>query len=80
MITINLDKAKQTSHDLRRAKRDAEYVPVDGGSMYASLTEEGEAKRQEVKVADDQLQLDIEAAKDEHELKQLLVDGGILDV
>ena len=33
MITINMDKAKAIGHDMRRAKREAEFAPYDATIM-----------------------------------------------
>lgn len=33
MITINLDKAKNIGHDMRRAKRAEEFAPLDEAIM-----------------------------------------------
>ncbi len=77
MININLPKAKTISHELRRRKRNAGYSPIDGGSMYAQLSVAGETQRQTIKLADDQMQLDIDAAIDEVVLKQIMIDCGL---
>jgi hypothetical protein len=48
--------------------------------MYANLNAAGQTKRDTIKVKDDQLQVDIDAAVDEVALKQLMVDGEIINV
>ena len=78
MITINMDKAKVIAHVKRRRKRDADYLTVDGGTMYATLNPIGQGKRDAIKVKDDKLQLDIDSTTDAITLKQMLVDGDVI--
>ncbi|AUR96756.1 hypothetical protein NVP1232O_22 [Vibrio phage 1.232.O._10N.261.51.E11] len=63
MITVNIKKAKNIAHPLRRNKRDAEYKTIDGGSEFAVLNDAGQAKRDSIKAADDALQVEIDNAK-----------------
>lgn len=78
MIKINLDKAKElVAHPKRRELRSEKFKPVDGDSAYSALSKEGEAIRSMIKAEDDKLQLDIDNAKSEQELKEVLDKAGI---
>ena len=73
MISTNITKAKDAKvHVARRAKRTEQFKVIDGDSPYAVLSEEGEALRTDIKTIDDQLQVDIDNAETEEELKALL--------
>lgn len=71
-IKINMVKAKDICHTVRRDKRDKAYLPIDGGSIYAQLNAAGKTKRAAVKAQDDQFQIDIDAATTSEELKAIL--------
>lgn len=72
MIKVDINKAKENKlHPERRMKRAAVFTPVDGNSPYASLNEVGEALRAEIKAIDDDLQVRIDAAQTEEELKAI---------
>jgi len=64
MIKLDTKKAKDILTNIRRAKRDQAYMPIDGGSVYAVLNESGEEVRQAIKAQDDALQAEIEAIED----------------
>ena len=64
MIKLDTKKAKEILTNIRRAKRDQAYIPIDGGSIYAKLSTAGENVRKAVKAQDDALQAEIEAIED----------------
>ena len=68
-ITINLDKAKVIVHDIRRAKRTAEFAPLDIKATIPSEAAEAEAARQAVRDKYAAIQSDIDAAPGVSELK-----------
>lgn len=75
MISINIDKAKAISHDVRRAKRAEEFAPLDEviskqipGADVAAV----EASRQEVRVKYAEVQTQINAAETADELKAII--------
>lgn len=75
MITINLDKAKTIAHDMRRAKRAAEFAPHDEVIMKQIPgvdAQAAEAARQEIRDKYADMQLAIEAAASADELKEIL--------
>jgi len=74
MININLDKAKVIVHDIRRAKRTAEFAPLDVQATIPSEAAAAEAARQAVRDKYAAIQSDIDAAPGVPELK-LIADS-----
>lgn len=74
MITVNLDKAKTIVHDIRRAKRTAEFAPLDVKATIPSEAAAAEAARQAVREKYAAIQSDIDAAPGVPELK-LIADS-----
>lgn len=75
MITINLNKAKTISHDIRRQKRAEEFKPLDEVIMKqipGTDVQAVEAQRQEIRDKYSQIQSDIDSATDTQELKNIL--------
>lgn len=72
MININLDKAKVIVHDMRRAKRTAEFVPLDIKATIPSEAVAAEAARQVIREKYAAIQADIEAAPGVPELKLIV--------
>ena len=68
-IAINLDKAKTIVHDIRRAKRTAEFAPLDIKATIPSEAAAAEAARQAVREKYAAIQSDIDAAPGVAELK-----------
>ena len=73
-ITINLDKARIIVHDIRRAKRTAEFAPLDVKATIPSEAAAAEAARQAVRDKYATIQSDIDAAPGVPELK-LIADS-----
>jgi hypothetical protein len=69
MITVNLDKAKAIVHDIRRAKRTAEFAPLDIKATIPAEAAAAEAARQAVRDKYATIQSDIDAAPGVPELK-----------
>ncbi len=74
MITVNLDKAKTIVHDIRRAKRTAEFAPLDVKATIPSEAAAAEAARQAVRNKYAAIQSNIDAAPGVPELK-LIADS-----
>lgn len=72
MIKVNVEAAKQISHDLRRAAREEEFKPLDVKATIPMFAETAEAERQAVREKYDAIQTDIEAAATAEELKTIL--------
>lgn len=66
MITINLDKAKTISHDLRRQKRAEEFKPLDDVIMKqipGTNVQQIEAERQTIRDKYAEIQTNIDSAE-----------------
>ena len=72
MITVNLEKAKTIVHDIRRAKRTAEFAPLDVKATIPSEAESAEAARQAIREKYAAIQQDIDAAPGVPELKLIV--------
>ena len=72
MITINLDKAKQIGHEMRRAERAKEFAPLDIKATIPSEAAAAEAARQEVREKYAVIQQNIDAAATPEEIKAAL--------
>jgi hypothetical protein len=75
MITINMNKAKNIAHNLRREKREEEFAPLDAiimkqipGQSVDSVEQQRQAIRDKYAV----MQTEINAAQDPQELKDIL--------
>lgn len=72
MIKINLEKAKEISHEVRRAKRNEDFKPLDVQATIPALAVEAEAKRQAIRDEDNKRQDAINKASDEKALKEIV--------
>lgn len=73
MIRINIDKAKDIAHDIRRAKRAQEFTPLDVKATIPSEAAAAEAARQEVRAKYADMQAAIDAAQSTDELKAIVL-------
>lgn len=71
-IGININKAKDIAHDVRRAKRSEEFAPLDIKATIPSEAAAAEAARQAIREKYAVIQADIEAAADVDTLKQIV--------
>ena len=75
MIVVNLDKAKNIGHDIRREKRAEEFKPLDEVIMKQIPGKdftEAEAARQAIRDKYTVIQQQIDAASTTEEIKQAL--------
>jgi hypothetical protein len=75
MITINLNKAKDIAHDIRRTKREEEFAPLDAVIMKqipGNSAAEAEAARQAIRDKYAAMQVEINAASTPEEIKTAL--------
>jgi hypothetical protein len=72
MININLDKAKDIAHDMRRAKRAEEFAPLDIKATIPSEAVAAETARQAVRDKYAAMQAEINAAATPEEIKTTL--------
>ena len=72
-VVVDLERARAIAHEKRRAKRDAEFVPLDREFTYQP--EVAEPKRQTVRDDNASLQTNIDAATTVEELEVLVNDS-----
>jgi len=72
MITININKAKDIVHGIRRNKRSEEFAPLDIKATIPSEAAAAEAARQQVRTKYAEIQADIDAAADVPALKAIV--------
>ena len=68
-IVIDLTKAKNIAHEVRREKRNAEFAPLDIKATIPAVAAEAEAERQAIRDKYAQIQADIDSAPSVEELK-----------
>jgi hypothetical protein len=73
MIVINLNKAKDIANDIRRAKRQEEFAPLDIKVTIPSESVTAEAQRQTIRDKYAEMQTAIENANTVDEIKEALV-------
>lgn len=71
-IVINLDKAKEISHDKRREARSAEFAPLDIKATIPSEAVAAEEARQQVREKYAAIQTNIDSATDVATLKTIV--------
>jgi len=72
MITINIDKAKDIAHDIRRAKRSEEFAPLDVQATIPSQASAAESARQLIRDKYAAMQTQINSAFTPEEIKTAL--------
>lgn len=72
MIRINLDKAKEIGHEMRRAERAKEFAPLDVKATIPSEAAAAEAARQAIRDKYAVVQMEIDAAQSPEEIKAAL--------
>lgn len=74
-IFINLDKAKEIAHDIRRQERVLEFKPLDdliSKQIPGTLIETVESQRQAIRDKYAQVQLDIDSSTTVNSLVQII--------
>lgn len=72
MIQVNLDKAKEISHEKRRNKRDDLFKQLDIEATVPALAEQAEAKRQIIRDEFAVIQTEIDDAESVDQLKVII--------
>jgi hypothetical protein len=72
MITINVNKAKDIAHDIRRSKRAEEFAPLDIQATIPSQASAAESARQVVRDKYAAMQTQINSASTPEEIKTAL--------
>jgi hypothetical protein len=71
-ININIDKAKDIAHDIRRAKRSEEFAPLDVQATIPSQASAAESARQVIRDKYAAMQTQINSASTPEEIKTAL--------
>ena len=71
-LTVDLPKAKDITHDKRRAARALEFAPLDIQATILSKAAQAEAGRQVIRDKYDAMQVNIDAATDVAALKTIV--------
>ena len=77
MIVVNLDKAKNIAHSIRREAREQEFAPHDAviaKQIPGKSAVEAEAARQAIRDKYAEVQTQIDAAQDVDSLKEAIQD------
>lgn len=77
MIKINVEKAKEITHEKRRAARSAEFAPLDVKATIPSEAAAAEAARQAIRDKYAAIQTEIDAAATPVELKAIIDAEGL---
>ena len=72
MINVNLSKAKDIAHDIRRAKRSEEFAPLDLQATIPSQASAAESARQVIRDKYAAMQTQINSASTPEEIKTAL--------
>ena len=72
MININVNKAKDIAHDIRRAKRAEEFAPLDIKATIPSEAVAAEAARQAIRDKYAAMQTQINSASTPEEIKEAI--------
>ena len=72
MIQVNLDKAKEITHEKRRDKRADLFKQLDIEATIPVLAEEAEAKRQIIRDEFEAIQTEIDNAETIDQLKEII--------
>lgn len=72
MIRINIEKAKNIAHDVRRAKRAEEFAPLDIKATIPAEAAAAEAARQAIREKYADMQVAIDQAATPDELKEII--------
>ena len=72
MIKVNIAKAQDIAHDLRRAARSAEFAPLDVKATIPSEAAAAEEARAVIRTKYEEMQVSIAAATDVETLKTIV--------
>lgn len=71
-VVVDLDKAKEIAHDVRRSVRNEKFAPLDVKATIPTEAVAAEAARQVIRDEDALLQIHMDNASSAEELKALL--------
>lgn len=76
-VDVDIQKAKELTHDRRRAKRAVEFAPLDIEATIPAKASEAEAKRQAIRDKYAGLQTTIDACSTPEQLKAIIADNAL---
>ena len=76
-VSVNLTKAKGIAHDKRRAKRAAEFAPLDIEATIPAKAAQAEAARAAIRAKYDAMQVEIDGVTTVEALKAIVVREGL---
>jgi hypothetical protein len=71
-IVVNITKAKEIAHGIRRANRSAEFAPLDVKATIPSESSAAEASRQAIRDKYVTMQIAVDAAQSVDQIKEAL--------
>ena len=72
MIQVDINKAKEITHEKRRAARAAEFAPLDIEATIPTLAEQAEIERQNIRDKYAEIQVQIDEANSVDALKDII--------
>lgn len=72
MIKVDISKAKEITHEKRRAARALEFAPLDIEATIPAMSEHAEAKRAEIRDKYAEIQAQIDEANSVDALKNII--------
>lgn len=72
MITVNIAKAREIAHTMRRAARSAEFAPLDIAATIPAQASAAESDRKSIRKKYATMQVDIDSAKNPDQIKAAL--------
>lgn len=72
MIQVDINKAKEITHEKRRAARALEFAPLDIEATIPAMSEQAEAKRAEIRDKYAEIQAQIDGATTVDDLKNIV--------
>ena len=72
MIQVDISKAKEITHEKRRAARALEFAPLDIEVTIPAMSEQAEVKRQEIRDEFAAIQTEIDNAETVDQLKEII--------
>lgn len=78
MIFVDLNRAKELAHELRRSQRTKEFAPLDIKATIPSEAVEAEAKREQIRSKYTTMQETIDLVRNVDELRSVLKQNELL--
>lgn len=72
MVKVDIIKARDIAHSIRRSKRDNEFISIDGNIVNVVVTDTAESDRVALRTKYASMQNDIDAASTTEELNTII--------